>query len=425
MRKTGLVRLVLAAGLVAVLSATAACSGSPGGQNGDKGEFIVYSADAANVQSWQRMLQAKFGDPNGVKVKIYAYQPKDFLSQFQNAVRSHAEVDGLILNGQNVGFLQSKGLLAPLDGVVDPATMQPAAADPFLMDGKHYAMGIGTLNTSMMAYNTRLVKKYHLKVPKTAADIRADVAKLKGSGVSLLGFGGATVFQWPMWYMQMLQQTSGDKPIEVTKKTLAGGEPDFTAPEYVAAMQKLKELGASGAFASNLMGTTNTAAQADFLAGKSAMYWYGSWVINQFVDQAKFPVDIAPFPSFVSGVTPRPVGGVTEATAMYSRMPQDKKDLARKFVTFLTSVQGDTQVMKTSPQGFAAPATKGVQVPNQTALGKKVVADYVPRTFTFLDWMWPAAVTTSFQQNIQAVVGQQKTPEAAMRDIQKTFESNG
>lgn len=392
-----------------------------GGSGGDK-DFVVYSADATFKQNWQKMLQKRFGDPNGLTVKIFAYQPADFLTQFQNAVRSNAPVDGLVLNGQNVGFLQSKGLLKPVDDLIDPGAFQPAAMDPFRIKGKYYAAGIGTLNTSMLAYNKDLLTKHDLTVPETFDDLKANVRKLKGTGVALLGFGGATVFQWPMWFMAMLQQTSGGQPIELTKKTLAGG-PSFTSGAYVHAMELLQELGASGAFAPGLMGTSFTAAQADFVAGKSAMYWYGSWIISQLVDQAKFPVEIAPFPRFVSGVAPDPVGSVTAATGLYTRTASDRQDLARKFVRFLTSPQGDQYVMQASPQGFPAPAVKSVQVPKQTALDKQVATEFVPKTFTFLDWLWPAAVTTAFQQNIQAVIGQKKSPKAAMADIQKTFES--
>jgi ABC-type glycerol-3-phosphate transport system substrate-binding protein len=398
-------------------------SSAPAKLDGGGATFVVYGAEAPSHDADLKMLQSSFGDPNNLKIKLVSYTAGDFLTQFQNAVRSNTEVDGLLLNGQNVNFLQSKGLLAPIDGLVDTSAIEAAAIDPFKIDGKLYAAGIGTLNTSMMAVNEDLVAKYGLTVPKTFDDIKADVAKLKGTGVSLFGFGGATTFQWPMWFMQMFQQTTNDQPIETTQKTLSGGQPDFTSAPYVQAMQKLKDLGASGAFEPGLIGTANTAAQADFLAGKSVLYWYGSWIISQFVQQAKFKIDIAPFPSFVDGVTPRPTGAVTEAVAVYSRVPADKKPFADAFVKYLTSTEGDAQVMAAAPQGFELPATKGTPVEGQTALGQKVVTDYVPKTFTFLDWLWPAAVTTAFQQNIQAVVGQQKSPEAAMQDIQKAFET--
>ncbi len=419
-------RLVGSAVGVAALAAACSVTGSSSAgptQNASDGEFVVYSADAPNVKATQDMLQADFGNPNKVTIKMVAYPASDFITQFQNAVRSGSEVDGLILNGQHVGFLQSKGLLKPIDDVVDPSTLQPQAIDPFKIDGKLYAAGIGTLNTSMVAYNKDIMTKYNLVVPKTFDDIKNNVAKLKGSGISLFGFGGATTFQWPLWFMQMFQQTSGDKPVETTKKTLAGQSPSFTDAPYVEAMRHLQELGASGAFQPGLMGTANTAAQADFLAGKSAMYYYGSWVISNFVSSAKFPVDVAQFPAFVSGATPRPTGGVTGATGIFNNTPANKTDLARKFVQFLTSVQGDQKVLKTTPQGFVLPATKGVPMEKQTPLEATVQTDFGLRSFGFLDWLWPASVTTAFQQNIQAVVGQQKSPEAAMADIDKAFKA--
>lgn len=426
MRRIRRLPLIVVAVAVA-LSLVAACSGGGGGSGavkGQPGKFIIYSADPGNQKAQQQLFQKKFGDPNKVKVQIVAYPADTFLNQFQNAVRSNSEVDGLLINGQNAGFLQANGLLSPVDDLVNVDSFQPAAIDPFKIDGKLWAAGIGTLNTSMLAYNNDIMKKYHLVVPKTFDDIKANVAKLKGTGISLFGFGGATVFQWPMWYMEMLQQTSGDQPVQLTQETLSGKGPNFTAEPYVQAMRNLQQLGASGAFSSGLMGTSNTAAQADFLNGKTAMYWYGSWVISQFAQQAKFDVKIAQFPSFTSGVTPRPVGGVTSAVGLYSKVPSDKSDLARKFIRYVTSDSGNQDVVKVMPQGFNFPVNKGVHATEKTPLERQVATEFIPQTFVFLDWLWPSAVTTAFQQNIQAVIGQQKSPEAAMKDIQAAYESS-
>lgn len=294
MKRRDLWRLATAAAASSTLLTACSKSGSGGTKKGEPGKFVVYAASAGG--DLQPALQKGFGDPNNVTIEVVAYPTADFLAQFQNAVRSNAEVDGLLINGQNVGFLQANGLLSPMDELVDKGAFQPAATEPFVIDDKLWAVGSGTLNTSMMAYNNDIMKKYGLTAPKTLDDVKTNAAKLKGKGVSLLGFGGATVFQWPMWYMEMLQQTSSDKPTDLTKQTLSGKGPDFTAQPYVDAMQQLQKLGASGAFSPGLMGTANTAAQADFLAGKSVMYWYGSWVISQFVDQAKFDIQIASFP---------------------------------------------------------------------------------------------------------------------------------
>ena len=333
-------------------------------------------------------------------------------------------VDGLLLNGQNVNFLVSKHLLDPLDSVIDQADFQPAALSAFRNGDKLYAAGTGSLNTSMMAVNQDLVQKYGLVVPTTFADIQADVAKLKGTGISLFGFGGATTFQWPLWFMQMLQQTSGDKPIDLTHDTLTTGSPKFTSSVYVRAMDLMRQLGASGAFEPGLIGTANTAAQANFVAGKYVLYYFGSWIISQLVAQSKFSVGSAPFPSFVDGTTARPTGGVTGAVAMYAHVPANKQALARKFVQFVTSPAGCAKQIAVAPQGFSVPATRNTPVGKQTALDREVLTDYTPRSFTFLDWYWPAGVTTAFQQAIQAVVGQQSSPQSAMKNVQLAFEES-
>jgi len=56
------------------------------------------------------------------------------MAHIQNAVRSNSQIDGLIINGQHVGFLQSTGLLSPVDDIVDTADLQPSALDPFKIE---------------------------------------------------------------------------------------------------------------------------------------------------------------------------------------------------------------------------------------------------------------------------------------------------
>lgn len=80
-------------------------------------------------------------------------------------------------------------------------------------------------------------------------------------------------------------------------------------------------------------------------------------------------------------------------------------------------------MIKVAAQGFTFPTNKGVSVDSQSAIEKQVAKDFIPQTFGFLDWLWPSAVTTAFQQNIQAVVGQQKSSDDAMKAIQQAFTS--
>ena len=70
----------------------------------------------------------------------------------------------------------------------------------------------------------------------------------------------------------------------------------------------------------------------------------------------------------------------------------------------------------------ATPASALVKTtPAYAQYTKQVLAKFVPVTFTFLDWIWPAATVTAMQHAIQDVMGGQETAQQAMASIQKSF----
>jgi raffinose/stachyose/melibiose transport system substrate-binding protein len=408
--------------LVVTLGSLAACGGSSGSSSGDTKTLVVYSADPANAKTYQTVLD-KFGTANGVTVKLISYPSADFLKNFASAVQGRTQADVLLANGQDVRYLKSKDLLADVSGLVNPATLVPAAVTPFTIDGKQYAWGTGTLSTCTFVYNTALFEKYQLTVPKTFDDLRADAAKLKGTGVSLISVPGQNIYLWPIWVMATLQQTTGDKPSEVTVQTLQTGNPPFTDPVYVQAFDALGRLGKDGAFATGFNGVTEDAAVAAFVQQKAAMFYGGSWDISTIAQQgSKLDLKAIPFPTFVPGVKSKPTGGVGIAAGVYGHVAPQRKDLARKLVAYMASTDVDNQLVAGNTGALSLPAAVGVKSGTSSPLQTQLINDYVPQTFTFLDWYWPKEVTSAFQNGIQAVVAGRQTPEQAAKAVQDAFD---
>lgn len=400
---------------------SSAATPSSGGGGGGGQTLVVYSADPANTATYQSLVNT-FGAKNGVSVKIISYPSADFLKNFSSAVTGRSQVDVLLANGQDVRYLKSKNLLADITGVADTADLVGQATQPFTIDGKLYAVGTGTLSTTALVYNPAVFKKYGLTIPKTFADLQTDADKLKGTGVSLISVPGGNIYLWPIWLMQMLQQTSGNDPVTLTQNTLKAGSPDFTAKPYVDALTAMQKLGSMGVFGNGFNGVTQDAAVAQFVQQKAAMFYGGTWDLATIAKQGS-ALDATPlaFPTFVDGAKQGSSGGVGIAAAVYAHADPARAELDRKLAAYLASADADNTIVTAAGSGLSLPAVKSVKSALNSTLQTQIVSTFVPSTFTFLDWYWPKEVTAVFQNGVQAVVAGQQSPEDVAKAAQAAF----
>ena len=98
-----------------------------------------------------------------------------------------------------------------------------------------YTLGvpISTLSTSTIYYNVDLFEKLGIPVPKTYADLKAAVPKLKEAGVIPLLHQGSNTVMWPMWFFETFSQASGDA-IAKTQTNLEGTTKFTDAPDVEA-----------------------------------------------------------------------------------------------------------------------------------------------------------------------------------------------
>lgn len=409
--------------LIAPLAAACGSSSDAGGKassgKDDAKTLVVYSAEPASVAGYEQALTS-FEKANSVTVKFVSYESADFLTQFPNAVRAGTQIDVILANGQDVRTLVSKKLLSPLTGL-DTASLIPPALEPFNIDGSQYAVGVNTMYTTGVALNTELMDELGLAKPATFDDLKANVAKLKGTGVSLFSVPGGNIYLWPIWYMQTLQQASGGTPSELTTQTLKGEVP-FTDSRYVDAMAAMKQLGEMGIFQPGYAGVDQDGANATMVQGKAVMFYGGTWDISAIAEKAQFPLDVTFFPSNGAGVESKAAGGTAIAAAVYAKVDAGRKGLAQELVQFLASKEGSQATLTATEAGFPLPTVTGVQV-ESSDVAKQVATTLAPATFTFLDWSWPKQVTAAFQQAIPAVVAGRKDPTKAMDEVQAAFEA--
>jgi len=406
---------------------TALCIGAAGcASNGSSGSpsgvtsLVVYSADPVGAPAYKSVLD-DFGVKNHVSIQLISYPSANFIQQFSSAVNGKSQIDALIANGQDVRYLQSKGLVGSLGDSINTGDLIPAAYEPFMINKNLYAVGIGGVNVTAFIYNQAIFDKYGLQPPRTVDDLIAIAQKLKGTDVAPVSVPGATTYLWPMWMMQMLQQTTNNTPTQTTFSTLQTGSPSFDSPEYTAALAEMGKLGAGDVFANGWQGLKQDAAVSLFSQGKAAMFFGGSWDIGAIVQQApQMDIKAFAFPNFVPGVTSTAFGGAGVAAATYGKINSSHKALTDELVAYLSSAAVDKQLLG-ELASIMLPTVKSVAPPTQNALQTQLVKDFLPTESTFLDWYWPKQVTAAFQQDMVGVVAGSKTASEAAKDVQAAF----
>lgn len=420
MRKSTLRRATALGVGVAILLSTAACSSSGSSSGGAAKNLVVYSADPANAKVYQKLLD-DFGKQNDVSIQLISYPSANFIQQFSSAVNGHSQIDALLANGQDVRYLQSKGLVGNLGSTVSTTDLIPAAYEPFTIKNNLYAVGIGGVNVTAFVYNQAIFTKYGLQPPKTVDDLIAIAQKLKGTNVAPVSVPGANIYLWPIWMMQTLQQTTNNAPTKTTFSTLQTGSPSFDSAEYTAALAEMGKLGAGGVFANGWQALKEDAAVSLFSQGKAAMFFGGSWDISTIVQQApQMDVKAFPFPNFVPGVTSTAFGGAGVAAATYGKIESSHKSLSNKLVNYLSSAAADKQLL-VGTAAISLPTVKSVTPTTHSALQTQLVNDFLPTESTFLDWYWPKQVTSVFQEEMAAVVSGSKTATDVSKDVQTAF----
>lgn len=243
-------------------------------------------------------------------------------------------------------YRESRSLMA-LDSV-DTAGLAKAAVDAFTADGTLYAVP-ANIATVQLYYNKKLVKE----PPKTVAEFKAAVARLKGDGVYGLSLADhQTIQMWPI-----LQWLDGGDIVDDKGCSKLGDE---ASKKALADWAKLVRDGAAP------VGLTGAESDSLFSSGKAAMQLNGPWAAAGY-QKAGIDLGIAPVPAGVAG----PVTlASTVPLAVNARTKYAKE--AQEFLTWWTGKDAQKQFALAS--GFPPVRTDLASDPALTA--NKTVATF-------------------------------------------------
>ncbi|RNL77632.1 ABC transporter substrate-binding protein [Nocardioides marmorisolisilvae] len=320
-----------AAALTAAALTLTGCGGG-GGQSADSGKKVelrmLANISLTQTEDFWNKTVAPFEKANNVDVKIVA-PGADGLAGTLTQLLASGDVPDV------VEWLAPSAKLAP--ELVDLSKYDWAKNGPLAeqnkVDGKYYTAGVGENLQSTFFYNKKAFADAGItQAPATMDEFEADLAKLKAAGWVPLQTGGEwfsnILFQYislpnvlaanPDWHKKM---SSGDLTFSQTFAGSAKRYADWLKAGYVP---------------KDAVGVKYADAEANFLAGKVAIYPMGSWFAAAEKAAPKKP-DIGVFSTPVEheGDTPRVAAALANT---YLAMKASKhQDLAIKLIKFMTT----------------------------------------------------------------------------------------
>jgi raffinose/stachyose/melibiose transport system substrate-binding protein len=320
----------------------------------------------------------------------------------------------------NGAYVRRK-LVMPITDKIKPFQdrIDSTALGAFTINGQFYGVPISTLSTSTIFYNVDLFQKLGVPVPATYEELKAAVPKFKAAGVIPLLHQGSNTVMWPMWYFETLSQTTGDA-IGKTQKNLEGIAKFTDAPD-VEAFTLIKQWVDDGILSKDSLAVDMDGMRAAFAAGKSAMYYGGTWEIPSLQQSVKnFKWGVFAFPKMAGTLgAPHHGGGADNGICVSSSIAPTKLDAAIEFIEYLTRPEVATLYL--APEQPIAASIKGVPEV-EDAYAVQLRKDAFPNTIKFLDWIWPSEVATATASAIAGVVGGTITPEQAAASVQTVFD---
>ncbi|MET7550905.1 sugar ABC transporter substrate-binding protein [Streptomyces sp. NPDC005479] len=313
----------LAAASVAVTAATALVAGCTSGSastSGASGDTLtLWTHNAGNSDELdvvKKIIKDFNGSQDKYKVKLQAFPQSDYNNSVVAAASARKLPCLLDVDGPNVANWAWGGYLDPIDvtGSEVPVLSQ-LASTVGRYDDKLYAFGFYDVSLAFFARKSVLqdhdIRVATMDKPWTKDEFDTALAKLKKSGKFEypleMGTGGSGEW-WSYGYSPQLQSFGGDLIDRSDYKSASGTLDSKNAVEWATWFQSL----VSKDYMAKKSGADPN---KDFLAGKSAIQWDGSW--NAAKNAEKLGDDLAIIPPVDFGEGPK-IGGASWQWAMSS-----------------------------------------------------------------------------------------------------------
>lgn len=412
--------LKLAAGGATAVALAGGRAGS-GVAQGYQGDFFVFSVQ--EVEQAAPTIAAIEGANPGVKV-VWRHIPSErFTELFTAAQVAGDQIDLMDLNGQDLRRYAIGGRLQDLSGIAYKDRFRPVALDTYTIQGKLWALPRGGISGFTFFTNLKALQTIGVETPpETYAELLAMAPTLQQAGIAPFVHAGKNIYLWPIWQFWAYAQTSGNAAIEGTARVLAG-EAKFTDPEHVAALEILYRFAQDGLFIDGVNSLDSDAAWLQFTQGKAAFFYTHSSAIGTY-REGDFPaLDLSLMPPVRAVDDPNLArqlpGGTGSALGRYAEAADERAELAASVMDLMTS---DAQIKALNELNGDPVSVNANVVASEDPLALLYAEQCSPNQITYLDWYWPPEITRAFQENQQAIVTGDASPEDAADAIQSVLD---
>jgi multiple sugar transport system substrate-binding protein len=418
----------LAGASVAVAAATAlvagCASGSGGSTSGASGDTLTLwthnAGNSAELDVVKKIIKEFNGSQSTYKVKLQAFPQSDYNNSVVAAASARKLPCLLDVDGPNVPNWAWGGYLSPIDvsGSEVPLSDQLDSTVGRYKD-KVYAFGFYDVSLTFFARKS-VLNQYDIRIPTidkpwTKAEFDSALAKLKKSGKFEypleMGTGGTGEW-WPYAYSPQLQSFGGDLIDRDGYQTASGTLDGKSSVEWATWFRSLVTKG-------YLSKKSGADPNKDFLGGKSAIQWDGSW--NAAKNAEKLGDDLAIIPPVDFGHGPK-IGGASWQWAMSSTC--SNKAGAQAWLEFSRQTKYFVDYAKATS---TIPATDAAaqQVEDYQPGGKFSVLVEFARTYAEVRPVTPAYpyISTEFQKAAQDILAG-ADPENALGQAAKDIDNN-
>ncbi|MBT2415760.1 extracellular solute-binding protein [Streptomyces sp. ISL-12] len=272
-------------------------------------------------------------------------------------------------------------------------------------------------NIEGIFYNKKLFADNGLKVPGTWEELVSAAAKLESKGVQPFSASGQQ--GWPLTRLisGYLYRSLGPDAL----RKVADGEAKLTDPEYVKAAEEVAALGKKGYFGKGVGSIDYDTAMNQFLTGKAAMFYMGSWALANISDDEQNKIGaentgFMPFPAVTGGKGsvdqyPSNVGlGITLAEKSFDKKTGD-------WVSCIAKNYGSTALKDHgSISGFKV--NTEVKDANEVTTQVRDTISSSKQNVLWFEALFSTKATTVSQQNAAGLVSGSTSPEQFMQTVQ-------
>jgi raffinose/stachyose/melibiose transport system substrate-binding protein len=291
----------------------------------------------------------------------------------------------------------------------------PGALAVYALNGKNYGV---PWDMGMVGwwYNKDLFAKANIaQPPATWTDLIADVKALKAAGITPISLGEKDTWTGMHMWSYLATRICGKDPFLAA----ANRTGPFTAPCFVEAGTKLKELIDLQPFQAGFLGASHDVMQGTFGNGKAAMELSGQWAPSSEAGQAADKKGVANLGFFGFPTVEGGAGAVTDAMGGGNgfALGKNASPEAVDFVKYLTAPE---QQKRVAAIGGGIPVVKGGEAgltdPNMILVQKGfAAANYFQ---LYYDQYMPSAMGSIINDATAGLYAGTKTPEQVAQAVE-------